>query len=98
MVGLYFVYWIKYHQSTPVQTIFKEQSPMRLKQSLMRLKTISNEIKTIFNEIKNNRNYAFSMSQTISILKILNLSNICSNNHSTVITLFRSYQNQSIVR
>ena len=36
-IGLYFVYWIKYHQSTPVQTISNE-----IKQSV---KTISNEIK-----------------------------------------------------
>ena len=36
-VDLYFVYWIKYHQSTPVQTNSSE-----IKQSF---KTISNEIK-----------------------------------------------------
>ena len=43
-VGLYFVYWIKYHQSTPVQTISSEIKQSVL-QSPMRLKTISNEIK-----------------------------------------------------
>ena len=64
--GLHFVCWIKYHQSTPVQTISSE-----IEQSVktVRLKAISNEVKNnlqrdskqsrwrfkrISNEIQNN--------------------------------------------
>ena len=87
--GLYFVYWIKYHQSTPEQTIPTSEIKQSVKtisneiknnlqwdkrQSPMRLKTISNTgIKKKLQWDENNLLWDKQITETISIKPYTNL-------------------------